>query len=46
MRAVVKWMMERLRLPLNATKTRCLRVSEEPLEFPGYRVGRNKNMHT
>ena len=29
MRAVVERMMERLRLPLNATKTRCLRVLEE-----------------
>ena len=45
-RAVVERMMERLRLPLNATKTRCLRVPEEPLEFPGYRVGRNKNPRT
>jgi len=43
---VVERMMERLRLPLNATKTRCLRVPEEPLEFLGYRVGRNDNPRT
>ena len=41
--AVVDRMMERLRLPLNATKTRCLRVPEEALGFLGYRVGRNDN---
>ena len=46
MRAVVERMMERLRLPLNATKTRCVRVPEEPLEFLGYRVGRNYNPRT
>ena len=45
-RAVVERMMDRLRLPLNATKSGCLRVPEEPLEFPGYRVGRNKNPRT
>jgi len=41
MRAPVERMMERLRLPVNVRKTRCLRVPEEPLEFLGYRVGRN-----
>ena len=41
MRAAVERMPERLRLPVNARKTRCLRVPEEPLEFLGYRVGRN-----
>ena len=41
MRAVVERMMERLRLPVNATKTRCLRVPGEPMEFLGYRIGRN-----
>ena len=46
MRSVVERMMERLRLPLNATKTRCLRVPEEPLEFLGYRVGRNDSPRT
>ena len=29
--------MERLRLLVNARKTRCLRVPEEPLEFLGTR---------
>ena len=46
MRAVVERMMDRLRLRLNVTKSGCLRVPEEPLEFPGYRVGRNKNPRT
>ena len=46
MRSVVERMMERLRLPLNATKARCLRVPEEPQEFLGYRVGRNHNPRT
>ena len=46
MRSAVEWFMERLRLPLNATKTRCVRVPEEPLEFLGYRVGRNWNPRT
>ena len=41
MRAVVERMMESLRLPVNARKTRCVRVPEEPMEFLGYRVGRN-----
>ena len=41
MRAAVEAMMERLRLPINATKTRSMRVPEEPLEFLGYRIGRN-----
>ena len=46
MRAVVERMVERLRLPLNATKTRRLRVPEEPLESLGYRVGRNYRKDT
>ena len=41
MRADVERMMEQLRLPVNATKTRCLRSPEEPVEFLGYRIGRN-----
>ena len=32
--------MERLRVPINAAKTRSMRVPEEPLEFLGYRIGR------
>ena len=35
MRAAVERMMERLRLPVNARKPRCLRVPEEALEFLG-----------
>lgn len=46
MRAAVERMMERLRLPINATKTRCLRVPEEPMEFLGYRIGRNYSPRT
>ena len=41
MRAAVERMMERLRLPVNARKTRCLCVPKAPLEILGYRVGRN-----
>ena len=32
--------MDRLKLPINEQKTRCLRCPEEPLEFLGYRIGR------
>ncbi len=46
MRATVEQMMEKLRLPINATKTRCLRVPEEALEFLGYRIGRNYSPRT
>ena len=46
MRAAVEQMMEKLRLPINATKTRCLRVPEEPIEFLGYRIGRNYSPRT
>ena len=46
MRSVVEGMMERLRLPVNARKTRCLRVPEEPMEFLGYLVGRNYDPRT
>ena len=41
MLAVVNGLMERLKLPVNARKTRCLRCPEEPLEFLGYRIGWN-----
>ena len=41
MLAAVERVMGKLRLPLNATKTRCLRIPEEPFEFLGYRIGRN-----
>ena len=46
MRGAVDDMMERLRLPINATKTRSMRVPEEPLEFLGYRIGRNYRRDT
>ena len=46
MRVAVERMMERLRLPINTTKTRCLRVPEEPMEFLGYRIGRNYSPRT
>ena len=46
MRAAVEEMMERLRLPVNARETRCVRVPEEPVEFLGYRVGRNYRPQT
>lgn len=46
MRAAVERMMERLRLPLNAMKTCCLRLPAEPLEFLGHRIGRNHNLRT
>ncbi len=41
MRAAVCRLMERLKLPVNARRTRCLRCPEEPLEFLGYRIGWN-----
>ena len=46
MRGVMERIMERLRLPVNATKTRCLRTPEEPFEFLGYRIGRNYSPRT
>ena len=41
MLAVVNRLMGKLKLPVNARKTRCLRCPEEPLEFLGYRIGWN-----
>ena len=46
MLAAVERIMEKLRLPLNATKTRCLRTPEEPFQFLGYRIGRNYSPRT
>ena len=40
-RSVFQRMMEWLRLPLNATKTRCVHAREEPLGFLRQRGGRN-----
>ena len=37
----VRHLMDRLKLPVNEQKTRCLRCPEEPIEFLGYRIGRN-----
>jgi hypothetical protein len=39
-------LMKRLKLTLNAEKTREVRVPEEPLEFLGYRIGRNDRRDT
>ena len=33
--------MDRLKLPINEQQTRCLRCPQEPLAFPGYRIGRH-----
>lgn len=41
MLAAVKQLMEALKLPINERKTRCLRCPQEPIEFLGYRIGRN-----
>ena len=41
MLAAVEGLMKRLQLPMNAEKTRCCRVPEEPMTFLGYRIGRN-----
>ena len=38
---VITQLMNRLKLPINAQKTRCLRCPEEPFEFLGYRIGWN-----
>ena len=46
MREAVEDVMKRLKLPLNAEKTRCVRVPEESFDFLGYRVGRNYRRDT
>ena len=46
MRTVVEDLVKRLKLTLNAEKTREVRVPEEPLEFLGYRIGRNYRRDT
>ena len=38
---VVTRLMGKLKLEINAQKTRCLQCPEEPFEFLGYRIGRN-----
>ena len=34
-------LMQRLKLTVNAERTRCCQVPEEPIELLGYRIGRN-----
>ena len=46
MRSTVEGLMKRLKLPINAEKTRCCRVPEEPMTFLGYRIGRNYRQDT
>ena len=41
MLAAVESLIKRLKLAVNAEKTRCCRVPEEPFDFLGYRIGRN-----
>ena len=41
MLAAVESLMKRLKLAVNAEKTRCCRVPEESFDFLGYRIGRN-----
>ena len=41
MLAVVESIMSKLKLPVNARKTQCLRCPEEELHFLGYRIGWN-----
>ena len=38
--------MKRLKLTVNAEKTRCCRVPEQAIEFLGYRIGRNYRQDT
>ncbi len=45
MLAVVENLMERLKLTVNAEKTRCCRAPEDSFEFLGYRIGRNYRPH-
>ena len=46
MLAAVETLVERLKLTVNVEKTRCCRVPEEPIEFLGYRIGRNYRPRT
>ena len=46
MRSAVEGLLKRLKLPINAEKTRCCRVPEEPMTFLGYRIGRNYRRDT
>ena len=46
MLAAVETLLERLKLPMNAEKTRCCRLPEESMTFLGYRIGRNYRRDT
>ena len=46
MLAAVETLLERLKLPMNAEKTRCCRLPEEAMTFLGYRIGRNYRRDT
>ena len=46
MLAVVERLIRRLKLTVNAGKTRCCRVPEDSFEFLGYRIGRNYRRDT
>ena len=41
MRSAVEGLLQRLKLPINAEKTRCCRIPETSMTFLGYRIGRN-----
>ena len=46
MRSAVEALMQRLKLPINAEKTRCCRIPETSMTFLGYRIGRNSRRDT
>ena len=46
MLAAVETLLERLKLPMNAEKTRCCRLPEASMTFLGYRIGRNYRRDT
>ena len=46
MLAAVEALMKRLKLPINAEKTRCCRIPETSMTFLGYRIGRNHRRDT
>ena len=46
MLTAVEALMKRLKLPINAEKTRCCRIPETSMTFLGYRIGRNYRRNT
>ena len=46
MLTAVETLMKRLKLPINAEKTRCCRIPETSMTFLGYRIGRNYRRDT